>query len=272
MNIRSRSLHYQEFHALLSSLKIDFQVFGLSEIKASMNAPIKSNLQLSGYTFYHTLSLSAAGGVGIYSKEISQHAKEKILSISNWEFETLWVETDNSRSKNILCCCAYRHPSSDTPKFTQHIQETLCFFANEDKIIHIIGDFTINLLNHGYHTLTDDFINLMFSSHFMPSTLHPTRITNASSTLIDNILLINVTDCNILSGNLLSMISGHLPQFAILKYNAPEFKKTSYFAHDYRKFDEASSLSEYSELEISYLNDDSTDLNIKVDTFFLNLD
>ena len=78
MNIRSRSLHYQEFHALLSSLKIDFQVFSPSEIKASMNAPIKSNLQLSGYTFYHTLSLSAAGGVGIYSKKISQHAKEKI--------------------------------------------------------------------------------------------------------------------------------------------------------------------------------------------------
>ena len=135
-----------------------------------------------------------------------------------------------------------------------------------------MGDFTINLLNHGHHTLTGDFINLMFSSHFMPSTLHPTRITDTSSTLIDNILLINVTDCNILSGNLLSMISEHLPQFAILKYNAPEFKNTSYFAHDYRKFDEASSLSEYSELDISYLNDDSTDLNIKVDTFFLNLD
>lgn len=30
MNIRSLSLHYEEFHALLCSLKIDFQVIGLS--------------------------------------------------------------------------------------------------------------------------------------------------------------------------------------------------------------------------------------------------
>lgn len=112
----------------------------------------------------------------------------------------------------------------------------------------------------------------MFSSHFMPSILHPTCVTDPSSTLIHNIFLSNVTDCNILSGNLLSMISDHLPQFANLKDNAPEFKNTSKFAHDYRKFHEASFLSEYSELDISYLNDESADLNIKVDTFLLNLD
>ena len=106
----------------------------------------------------------------------------------------------------------------------------------------------------------------------MHSILHPSRLTDTSSTLIDNIFLSNVTDCNILSGNLLSMISDHLPQFVILKDNAPEFKNSSYFAHDYRKFDEASFLSEYSELDISYLNDESTYLNIKVDTFLLNLE
>ena len=57
-------------------LKIDFQVIGLSEIKASMNAPIKSNIQLSGYTFYHTLSLRAESASML--KKIVQHAKEKI--------------------------------------------------------------------------------------------------------------------------------------------------------------------------------------------------
>ena len=135
-----------------------------------------------------------------------------------------------------------------------------------------MGDFNINLLNYDRYTLTDDFINLMFSSHFMHSILHPSRITDTSSTLIDNIFLSNVTDSNILSGNLLSMISDHLPQFAILKDNAPEYKNTSYFAQDFRKFDEASFLSECSELDISYLNDESTDLNKKVDTFLRNLD
>ena len=124
-----------------------------------------------------------------------------------------------SKKYNIICCCAYRHPNSDITKFSQHLQETLCTVANEDKMIHIMGDFNIDLLNYGHHTLTDDFINLIFSSHLIPSILHPTRITDTSSTLIDNIFVSNASDCNILSGNLLSMISDHLPQFAILKDN-----------------------------------------------------
>ena len=149
-----------------------------------MNAPIKSNIQLSGYTFCHTLSLRAAGGVGIYVKENLTKRKREDLSISNAEFETLWVEIDNSRSKNILYCCAYRHPSSDIAMFTQHIQETLCLIANEDKIIHIMGDFNINLLNYDRYTLTDDFINLMFSSTLCIPSLHPSRITQPAPHLL----------------------------------------------------------------------------------------
>ncbi len=96
-----------------------------------------------------------------------------------------------------------------------------------------MGDFNIDLLTYGHHTLTDDFINFMFSSPLMPSILHPTRITDTSSTLIDNIFLSNVTDCNILSGNLKSMVSDH-PGLATLKDNEPEYKTTLDFAHDYR--------------------------------------
>ncbi len=104
----------------------------------------------------------------------------------------------------------------------------------------------------------------------MPFILHPTYITDNSSTLIDNIFFSYVTDCNILCDNLLSMISDHLPLFAVLKDNAADYKNT-YFANDYRKFDEASFLSEYSEVDISHLDDASTDLNTKFGTFLFNL-
>ena len=52
MNIRSLSLHYEEFHALLSNTNIDFQVIVLSEIKAYTDAPLKSNIELSGHKFH----------------------------------------------------------------------------------------------------------------------------------------------------------------------------------------------------------------------------
>ena len=71
MNIRSHSPHFDEPHfdelqALLSSLSIKFQVIGLSEIKVSSDSHIKTNIELRGYKFHYTPSLSSAGGAGIY--------------------------------------------------------------------------------------------------------------------------------------------------------------------------------------------------------------
>ncbi len=173
MSIRSHSLHYEEFHAPLCSLKIDFQVIGLSEIKASVNVPIMSNINLPGYNFHHTVSQSTAGGVSIYVISDLTANKRDDLSVSKVDFETIWIEIDNARAKNILCCCAHRHPISDIAKFSQYLQETLCSIAVEDQIIHIMGDFNIDLLNYGNHSPTDDFINLLFSSQLISQTPAP---------------------------------------------------------------------------------------------------
>ena len=49
MNIRSLSLHRDEFHSLLTKLNTEFKVINLSEIKASVDAPIIDNIELPGY-------------------------------------------------------------------------------------------------------------------------------------------------------------------------------------------------------------------------------
>ena len=177
------------------------------------------------------------------------------MSASTVDFETIWIEIHNPKAKNILRCCAYRHPSSDIAKFTDHMQETLSIVNDENKLAHIMGDF----------------INMMFSLHSMPSVLHPTRITDSCSTLIDNIFLSNIIDSCIISCNLLSIISVHLPQFAVLKDKAPKYKNKSHFEYDYRTFDKTKFLSDYSDIERSYLSDESTDLNTKFDKFLRSL-
>ena len=102
--------------------------------------------------FITLLSHSAAGGVGIYVKANLPANKRDDLSISTVDFETVWIEIDNPKAKNILCCCAYRHPSSDIAKFTDHLQKTLSIANDENKLIHVMGDFNIDLLNHGNHS------------------------------------------------------------------------------------------------------------------------
>ena len=50
-----------------------------------------------------------------------------------------------------------------------------------------MGDFDINLLNYNSHSETDDFIHFMISHYFLPHRLRPTRVTDHSTTIIDNI-------------------------------------------------------------------------------------
>ena len=88
---------------------------------------------------------------------------------------------------------------------------TLSNLAHENKMISIIGDFNIDLLKYDNNAPSNEFINMMFSFNFQPTILHPTRITDSSSTIIDNIYVNNATESNIFAGNILSQISDHLP-------------------------------------------------------------
>ena len=96
MNIRSLSLHHDERTSFLSNLKGDFKVIGLSEVKASVDAITANSIGLPAYKFYYIPSNSAAGGVGIYVKSDLNAITREYLSFSNSDFETIWIEIDNS--------------------------------------------------------------------------------------------------------------------------------------------------------------------------------
>ena len=98
-----------------------------------------------------------------------------------------------------------------------------------------MGDFNINLLNYEAHSETNDFINLMVSHHLLLYVLHPTRVTDHSATIIDNIFSTNC-EYNTVSGNLLSQISDHFPQFLIIKNASVDYRNCSLFQRDYSKF------------------------------------
>ena len=75
--------------------------------------------------------------------------------------------------------------------------------------------FNVNLLNYNEHNQTNEFLDSLASNSFIPLILQPTRITSHSNTLKDNIFS-NVTDPDMISGNLTATISDHLPQFSII--------------------------------------------------------
>ena len=91
-----------------------------------------------------------------------------------------------------------------------------------------MGDFDINLLSYDGHTDTNDFINSKVSHYLLPYILHPTRVTDHSSTVIDNIFS-NVTDFDTVSGNIINQIADHFAQFLILKKIHVEYKNTTFY-------------------------------------------
>ena len=124
------------------------------------------------------------------------------LSVSDCGFEALWVDIELSNQK-IICAVVYRHPNANLETFTDYLYATLDKIVNENKLCIILGALKINLLNYETHTPTGIFINTISSYFMIPQILQPTRVSDHSATLIDNIFINSVT-CHTISGNLLT--------------------------------------------------------------------
>ena len=95
------------------------------------------------------------------------------VKISDKSFEALWIEIKNEKHKNIVCGCLYRHPSSDMEVFIDYLSKTLTNINNENKECDTDNK-------------NSEFLNTVTSFGFLPHILQPTRITEYSSTIIDN--------------------------------------------------------------------------------------
>ena len=105
----------------------------------------------------------------------------------------------------------------------------------------------------------------------MPYILQPTRVTDSSATLIDNIFA-NTFNFNALSGNLVTKISDHFPQFLIIEDLKVNYASLNYYKHDYSHFSEEAFVDEVSHLDFSLIYNSNLNLNGKFDLFYDQID
>ena len=104
------------------------------------------------------------------------------------QLESTFIEIINPKKSNIIIGCIYKHPNMDVTDFkNNYFSQIFEIVSKEQKQVFLLGDFNINLLNYNDHQPTNDFLDSLASNSFIPYILHPTRITNHSKTLIDNI-------------------------------------------------------------------------------------
>ena len=148
--------------------------------------PISSNVDIPGYKSFKTKSVTQNDGVGLYIRDSLTYNPRIDLDSCTDDFETVWVEIENKNDKNFLICCVYRHPNSDIDNLTSHFQNHLSKLS-PNKLLFIMGDFNVNLLDFSSHTPTSDFVNNFFSHCLLPCIHHPTGVSEHRASIIDNI-------------------------------------------------------------------------------------
>ncbi|XP_065645688.1 uncharacterized protein LOC136076146 [Hydra vulgaris] len=83
------------------------------------------------------------------------------------------------------------------------------------KHVYLTGDYNINLLNHSSNVNVQYFLNTLIQHDIIPTISKSTRITNTSSTLLDNIFTNNIHNCLLESGIIKTDITDHFPIFLI---------------------------------------------------------
>ena len=260
-NIRSLSANFDNLLNMLSELYYSFSLIGLTETKFKVGQPEVTNTNILGYQFISQPSHSMAGGVGFYIKNSLSYMLRTDLTTTKDEFEALWIELQNKGKTNVICGVIYRHPSGNLDTFLGYLNSGIEKISQENKIYVLMGDFNVDLLKVDSHLNSDKFLNIMVSYFFQPHILQPTRITDHSATLIDNIFL-NTLDHFVISGNIVYDLTDHLPNFLIfdkftsLPSNMKLYKR-DYSTLNYEKLVNDVQIINWSEVLVSELDPSS---------------
>ena len=149
----------------------------------------------------HRQNLSG-GGVAIFFKDGIEYTIRNDLITS----KNIWMP------KNVVIGVIHRIPNTNMVDFNATMANALEQLRMENKLVYLMGDYNIDLLNSEKHDLTNEFVDVLYCNEFLPLISRPTRITSTSATLIDNIFTNNHDDlyCS-LNGILVADISDHFP-------------------------------------------------------------
>ena len=218
VNVRSAAKNLSRFEAYLSNLCHTFNIIALSE--NWLNENNHSLYDMLGYQSEHRYRPNrGGGGVSLLIKNNIEYFVRPDLCLQTRYTESLFIEIDKSfvgKQQDVIIGVMYRPPDTDMKVFNENLGSILSKTKAEKKLLYILADFNINLLNADTHEATHDFLDIMYSNSLLPTITKPTRVTEKSATLIDNIFsnsLLNTQ--NIVTGIMYCDVTDHFPIFHI---------------------------------------------------------
>ena len=215
LNIRSLANKFDTFKNLLDTLKQRFSIISLTETWLNEHKSVE-NFGLTDYYFVCSNRINRrGGGLGIYvSNNFNFKRRPDLDIIEDGIIETLFIEIISTSGKNIIVGTVYRPPSGNFDMFENKFNEILTKVDKSNKITYLMGDFNIDLLKTENSDYSSRFCEQLFTSSFFPLITRPSRITQHTATLIDNIFTNDLAQLDSgINGIIFFDISDHLPIF-----------------------------------------------------------
>ena len=167
---------------------------------------------------YHKTRQNRLGsGVSILVKSKLHSRERNDLIVETELLEHIIVEIKCDRH-NILLVSCYRPPNTNVKKFLKEYKSLLKTLKAQRGHEIIIGlDHNLDLLKYHTSSPTNDFLESILDHDLLPCITMPTRVTNKSATLIDNLLISRKLQYSFEPYIILDDLSDHLACLLILK-------------------------------------------------------
>ena len=185
----------------------------------------ENNIHMPGYKCYHKhRSDRLGGGVSILVRQQLRSRERSDLIIPTFHFEYNVVEL-KTNSSNVLLISGYRPPNTNPRQFMKEYRDVLTKLKEVKGHELIIGmDHNFDLLKSANNKTTSKFLDLNIERDLTPCITKPTRVTNRTATLIDNILVSNRLQYNYTPYVVVDDLSDHYPALVVLN-NIEQCKK-----------------------------------------------
>ena len=222
LNMQNQNSKHDSFVNFLSSTGLEdyFGVIAVTESWLTQDQCGEFRLDNYQYVGGQGRMYRKGGGVGFYinNKYTFILLNDLNLNVDDSVAESLFVQINLPGDRKKTLAVIYRPPSGSIQLFFDSLNQLLNKIQNSSKDIIFCGDFNLDNLLYNTNVSITSFMDCMFGAGFGIAISYPTRITETTATLLDQIFYNNFKH-EVISGNICVTISDHMPVFFIQKNN-----------------------------------------------------
>ena len=222
LNVRSLLAHQSELKLLLQQLidrNSSIDIIALSE--TFLTEKVLKLVDIPGYILHSVCQKqSKGGGVSLLLRHgVRCWWRKDLEEFCEKESEHIFVEITSKCGKKMVVGSSYRAPNTNPDRFKNHLIDVIKSVQSRrsDKEIILCMDHNMDLLKSHQREPTREFIHSLLDLNIFPTITRPTRITQTSATLIDNVFVSSKLHHSFASCIIISDISDHLPTLTLLK-------------------------------------------------------